>query len=160
MSSDVIVRFRLAACLTIISILSGCASGGINLVEEGRLRIETEAPEEITISVKGVYEEDELVEIKGVVWWQRGSPDELYSAHIDIQVVRGENTVINENGVPLRRIFVFRGGTRQRARFSGLVEPFVIEDATLRVIFHQGMHDEPAGGRDLPATPSREGTYR
>jgi hypothetical protein len=157
MSSDVIVGFRLVACLTFFTILSACASGRINLVEEGQLKIETEAPEEITISVKGIYEEDELVEIKGVVWWQRGSPEELYAAHIDIEIVGSDGSVTTDVGVPLRRIFLHRA-KRQRARFSGLVRTSVRGDATIRVIFHYCPHDGPAGGKDLPAPTAGEGT--
>ena len=159
MSSQFDGRFVLMVCLVALAFFPACASRGTNLVEESQLKIDTEAPEEITISVKGVYEEDELVDIKGVVWWQPGSPDELYTAHVDIEIVGSDGPVTAEVGVPLRRIFLHRA-KRQRARFSALVEPLVMEDATLRVIFHQGPHDEPSGGVDRPAPSSREGTHR
>lgn len=144
-------------CLVALAVFSACASGRSNLVENNRLRIETEAPEEITISVKGVYEEDEIVGIKGVVWWQSGSPDELYSAHLDIEVLSSDGTASTATGVELRRIFLHRAH-RQRARFSALVETFVREDSTIRVIFHHCPHDGPAGGKDHPAPAAREGT--
>jgi hypothetical protein len=157
MNSILFINTRLVVCLTMFTILSACASGRINLVEEGRLEIETEAPEEITISVKGVFEEEELVEIKGVVWWQPGSPDELYTAHIDIEILGSDGSATTEAGVPLRRIFLHRA-IRQRARFSALVEPFVMEGATVRVIFHRDPHDDPAGGKDVLAPAGGEGT--
>jgi hypothetical protein len=156
MSSGVIARIRFVACLTIFAAVSACASGGANLVKEGRLTIETEAPEEITLSVKGAYEENEQIEIKGVVWWQRHSPDKLYSAHIDIEIVGPDGTVSTEEGVPLRRLFVHRA-TRQSARFTAHVETEAREDSTIRLTFHQGVHDEPAGGMDLSAPPPGKG---
>ena len=142
--------FSVGASLTLSVLLTACISGEVNLLDERRMTIETEGPEEVEISVSAVVEEQDSVEIRGVVWWARNSPSMLKYGHIDIEIIDSEGTSWIDSGVPIHTIFVHRG-VRQRARFTAHPPAEVDEGATILVRFHKSTRhqlDRETGARE------------
>lgn len=144
MTGDRGLPFGLGACLTLGLVLTACISGEVNLLDERRVTIETEGPEQVEISVSAVVEEQDSVEIRGVVWWARNSPSMLKYGHIDIEIINSEGMSWIETGVPIHTIFVHRG-VRQRARFTAHLMAEVDKESAVLVRFHEGTRHQPDG---------------
>lgn len=136
--------FSVGAALTLCVLLTACISGEVNLLDERRMTVATEGPEQVEISVSAVVEEQDTVEIRGVVWWARNSPSMLKYGHIDIEIINSGGMSWIETGVPIHTIFVHRG-VRQRARFTAHPVAEVDDGATILVRFHKGSRHQPDG---------------
>lgn len=134
-----LVTISLAALVA----LPACASGVANLARGRQLTIQTESPPKITLSVSGIYQKGETVEINGRVWRHRMSPSGLYSGHVDVEIVDPDGTVAASTGVPTFPRFIRRGLGRT-ARFSTQVSAQIEPGTVVRLSFHRGKHDAEA----------------
>ena len=107
------------------------------------MTIKTESPRKVSLSVSGIYQRGEYVEVSGRVWRHRLSPAGLFSGHVDVEIVNSDGTVAATNGVPTFPRFLKRG-LRHTARFSTQIEGRVDPGTVVRLSFHRGKHDSEA----------------
>ena len=134
-------RIVLAASLAATAILTACASGAANLARDSRLSIKTESPQKVTLSVSGIYQNGENVEVTGRVWRHRSSPAGLYSGHVDVEITNPDGTVAATTGVRTFPRFIKRG-LRHTARFSTHIKAEVEQGTVVHLRFHRGEHDD------------------
>jgi hypothetical protein len=134
--NHLVVTASLAAAVS----LTACASGVANLVRDSRLSIKTESPRKVTLSVSGIYQRGENVEVTGRVWRSRLSLAGLYSGHVDVEIANPDGTVAASTGVATTPRFIKRGLGRG-ARFSTQVAARIERGTAVRLSFHRGKHD-------------------
>lgn len=130
-------RKTLALLALAISLALGCASSRANLLRRGEVSVQTEAPRHITLSVSGVYQVENQVEVSGRVWRHRSSPSGLYTGHIDAEIVHPDGKVTSFHDVA-SRLSNIRKGLGRRAFFVAKIEGRLDQGSKLRLEFHRG----------------------
>jgi hypothetical protein len=110
-------------------------TGGHDLVQDERLTIVTEAPPEISIVVKELNQASGFLEIKGTLWWDRGSSITGDSGRVRVTVESSDGALLTQSDAVPHPVFV-RKGVQRRARFSARVSNPVGERVTVRLEFH------------------------
>ena len=141
MRSPSIRIIRMASFLAAVLVLPACLSGVSNLARDSRLSIKTESPRKVTLSVSGIYQKGENVEVTGRVWRHRLSPAGLYSGHVDVEITNPDGTAAAITGVRTYPRFIKRG-LRHTARFSTQVKAEVEQGTVVLLRFHRGEHDD------------------
>lgn len=134
---------RMVSLLAAVLVLPACLSGVSNLAHDDRVTIQTESPRKVSLSVSGIYQRGEYVEVSGRVWRHRLSPSGLYSGHVDVEVVDPDGKISTTAGVPTFPRFIKRG-LRHTARFSAQIEAQIERGTVVRLKFHRGKHDGTA----------------
>jgi len=139
-NNRIIASNRVVVCVAALVVLPACLSGMTNLARDSGVTIQTESPRKISLSVSGIYQQGEYVEISGRVRRHPLSPSGLYSGHVDVEITDPDGTVRATTGVPTSPRFI-KKGLKHTARFSTQVEAQVEQGTVIRLTFHRGKHD-------------------
>jgi hypothetical protein len=114
------------------------------LARNNQVGIETESPRKVTLSVSGVYQNGEIVEVNSRVSRHLQGPAGLYSGHIDVEIANPDGSVATTTGVPTFPHFIKRG-SKHAARFSIQMAVRIERGTVVRLSFIRGKHDDDRG---------------
>ena len=134
---------RMATFLAAVLVLPACLSGVSNLARAGGVTIQIESPQKVSLSVNGIYQQGDYVEISGRVRRHDLSPSGLYRGHVDVEIVESDGTVKTATGISTFPRFL-KKGLRHTARFSTQLEGQIDQGTVVRLRFHRGDHDSEA----------------
>ena len=97
-------RIALTVSLAATVFLTACASGVENFARDSLLSIKTESPRKVTLSVSGIYQKGENVEVTGRVWRHRSSPAGLYSGHVDVEITNPITGALEAYGPMVQKV--------------------------------------------------------
>ena len=130
----------LVVTLSAVSVMSGCSSNRISLVDQGIVSVETKASKNVGILWTDVYQDGEDIIVYGVVR-RRSHTSYPLKTHVDVTILAPDGEVLQEARTP--DIYVPRripgkgiNWKRFEVRF-----PDVPQNSRVQAVAHSGVHE-------------------
>ncbi len=129
------------SCGMFVSIISGCSTNRVSLVDQGIVTVKTVPSEKVSILWADVYRDGKDVVVYGVVQ-RRSYTNYPMKRHVDVTISSPDGTILQEARTPDIYVPSHRPGKTVDWKRFEVRFPDIPQDSKVQMVVHSRRHDD------------------